>query len=194
MKSDYEISLVSKHLAGTILIPYHYLSKISKDFKSGYNYGLLKDGKIVGVCIYTALPVPELAVGMFGLKRRDQWGIYELSRLCLIPEIQKTEHNLASWFVAKTIKMLREEVEVRAILSYADSAYHRGTVYKALGFKYYGLSEPKSDFYEKVGDKLVKRSRGNENEGVWIARTQKHRYLKVFDKTFTVLWKEELWK
>ena len=98
MKSQYSIFIIKKSEAKTILDNYHDLSYKSKGFKSGYNYGLFKDNIIVGVCIYTGFPVPELVNGMFGLERTDQDGFFELSRLCLEPTVQNEEHNLASWF------------------------------------------------------------------------------------------------
>jgi hypothetical protein len=107
-KNDFKIEKISKEEAGTILLKYHYLKDISKGFKSGFNYGLFKEDCLVGVIIFTGFPVPELAKGMLGLGRTEQQGLFELSRLCLEPNIQKEEHNLASWFISKAIRELRK--------------------------------------------------------------------------------------
>ena len=108
MKSDFSISLIGKNECATILEKFHYLKDISKGFKSGVNFGLWNNkSELVGVCIFTGLPVPELVKGMFGLDRRDQSGFFELSRLCLRPDVQRDEHNLASWFVSRAIKHLK---------------------------------------------------------------------------------------
>lgn len=194
-KKDFTIKQVSKQEAGTILLKYHYLKDISKGFKSGFNYGIFKDGILLGVIIFTGFPVPELAKGMLGLERNEQQGLFELSRLCLEPEIQQEEHNLASWFVARAIKQLRKDTEVKIILSYADADYHNGTVYKACNFKYYGLSAPKKDFWiEQPDGTFKKHSRGKTKgvKGEWRARSRKHRYLIVFDKKLNVRWEEKL--
>lgn len=96
--------------------------------------------------------------------------------------------NLTSWFVCKAIKKLRMELrernkrerdeylrnggevgdlfyesmrhrgELRVLLSYADDLYHKGYIYQASGFKYYGMSKEKNDFWyyaecEEVGAK-----------------------------------------
>ena len=191
MKSDFKIKLISKANCATILLKFHYLKDISKGFKSGVNYGLFNNGALVGVCIYTGFPVPELVKGMFGLCRTDQKGFYELSRLCLEPEIQKTEHNLASWFVSKTVKLLKSQFNVRAILSYADNDHHSGTVYKACNFAYYGLTAVKKDFWILQNDgSHVKHSRGKTKgiAGEWRLRSQKHRFLMMFDKKLICLW------
>jgi hypothetical protein len=192
-KHDYELAEVSKAQAAPLLHQYHYLTGISKGFKSGYNVGLFHYGSHdpVGVCIFTGFPTPELAVGAFGLSRDDQGGLWELSRLVLHPDYQAEEHNLAGWFMSRAIRMLRRHHLVRAILSYADNDYHSGTVYRATGFTYYGLTAKKKDFWvEQPDGTLVKHSRGPVSGlvGEWRARTQKHRFLKVFDRTLKVEW------
>jgi hypothetical protein len=192
MKSQYQISRIDKREADSILSRYHYLKNTSKGFKSGYNYGLYKDRILVGVCIYTGFPVPELVKGMFGLEREDQAGFFELSRLCLDPLVQKQEHNIASWFVSRTIQELRRTTTVRSILSYADSDFHQGTVYKACNFTYYGLTDPKSDFWIKQpSGSFIKHSRGKTKgvEGEWRPRSRKHRFVLIFDKTLDIKWK-----
>jgi hypothetical protein len=134
-------------------------------------------------------PVPELAVGIFGLERNDQNGLYELSRLCIHPDIQKSEHNIASWFVSRCIKLLKTIENVRSILSYADSSYHDGTVYKACNFKYYGLTKKRPDFYIKQADgSFVKHSRGKTKGivGEWRPRSQKHIFVLVYDKKLKI--------
>jgi len=188
MKSDFYIDRVGKEEIKELLYTYHYLKDESKDFKSGYNYSLyrksftdvLNIGGSVGVCIFTGLPVPEIAVGAFGLSRNEQQGIFELSRLCIHPEVQKEEYNITSWFVSRCIKRFRKDARVSAILSYADSNHHAGTIYRACNFQYYGLTEPKKDFYYTDG---TKHSRGSVKgaDGEWRSRSRKHRYLMVFD-------------
>ena len=87
MKSDFYIDKVCKEEVKELLYTYHYLKDESKDFKSGFNYGLyrrsftdiLNIGGCLGTCIFSGLPVPEIAVGAFGLERNQQQGIYELS-------------------------------------------------------------------------------------------------------------------
>jgi len=200
MKSDFYIDRVGKEDIKELLYTYHYLKDESKDFKSGFNYGLyrrsftdiLRIGSCLGACVFTGLPVPEIAVGAFGLERNQQEGIYELSRLCIHPDLQKEEYNITSWFVSRCIRRFRKDATVRAILSYADSHHHTGTIYRACNFQYYGLTDPKKDFYYADG---TKHSRGSTRgvDGEWRDRSRKHRYLMVFQKELKdrLLWKEE---
>jgi len=201
MKSDFYIDKVCKEEIKNLLFTYHYLKDESKDFKSGFNYGLYRNsvtdilniGGCLGTCVFTGLPVPEIAVGAFGLERNEQQGIYELSRLCIHPDLQKTEYNITSWFVSRCIKRFRKDANVRAILSYADSNHHSGVIYRACNFTYFGLTDSKKDFYYSDG---TKHSRGSVKgkEGEWRERSRKHRFLLVFDKTLTVKWNEEKWE
>jgi hypothetical protein len=198
MKSDYYIDRISKKDAEELLLTYHYLKDFSKGYKSGYNYGLFRKndfsplniGGPVGVCIFTGLPVPEVAQGAFGLARNEQEGLFELSRLCIHTETQKGEYNITSWFVSRAIKQLRKDTQVKAIISYADNDFHTGTIYRACNFKYCGLTDAKKDFYYADG---TKHSRGKMKgaAGEWRERSRKHRYVMMFDKKLKLLWTDE---
>jgi hypothetical protein len=203
MKSDFYIDRVGKEEIKDLLYTHHYLKDESKDFKSGFNYGLyrrsftdiLRIGNCLGACVFTGLPVPEIAVGAFGLERNQQEGIYELSRLCIHPEVQKEEYNITSWFVSHCIRRFRKDARVRCILSYADANHHTGVIYRACNFTYYGLTAPKKDFYYADG---TKHSRGSVKgiKGEWRDRSRKHRYLMIFDKELNdrLTWNKEDWK
>jgi len=207
MKSQYYIERVSKKELEPLLLTYHYLKDESKTFRSHYNYGLFKYpdwecplniGGCLGGIIFSTIPVPEIAVGAFGLERNQQEGIYELSRLCIHPDLQKEEHNITSWFVSRCIRRFRKDARVRCILSYADANHHSGTIYRACNFGYYGLTDKKSDFWIKQPDgSYIKHSRGPTKgvEGEWRERSRKHRYLMIFDKKLKerLTWKEEKW-
>ena len=198
MKSDFYIDKVSKDEIKDLLYTHHYLKDESKDFKSGYNYGLFKHtdwecslriGGCLGACIFTGLPVPEIAVGAFGLGRNEQQGLFELSRLCIEPSTQSREYNITSWFVSRAIRQLRKDTEVKAIISYADSNHHSGTIYRACNFKYAGLTDARKDFYFADGTKHS-RGRVKGSEGEWKERSRKHRYVMIFDKSLKLAWKE----
>jgi hypothetical protein len=198
VKSDFYIDKVSKDEIKDLLYTHHYLKDESKDFKSGYNYGLfrytewecpLRIGGCLGACIFTGLPVPEIAVGAFGLERHEQQGLFELSRLCIEPSTQSCEYNITSWFVSRAIRQLRKDTEVKAIISYADSNHHTGTIYRACNFKYAGLTDARKDFYFADGTKHS-RGRVKGSEGEWKDRSRKHRYVMIFDKSLKLAWKE----
>jgi hypothetical protein len=207
VKDEYFIDKVSKEEIKDLLYTYHYLKDESKDFKSGFNYALyrksftdvLRIGSPIAACVFTSFPVPELAVGAFGLQRNEQEGLYELSRLCVHPDVQKEEYNITSWFVSRCIKRFRKDTKVKAILSYADSNHHTGVIYRATNFRYFGTTDPKSDFWiEQPDGSYIKHSRGPTRslKGEWRERTRKHRYMIIFDKELEkrLKWKDHKWK
>ena len=189
MIKNFNIKKINKKECKSILEEYHYLSKINKGFRSGYNFGLFKSDRLVGVCIFHSPSVPETVKGGFGLKRYQQDSIFELGRLCILPIV--TQKNILSWFVSRSIKLLRKETKVRAILSYADSNFHTGYIYQATNFNYYGLTDKKKDFwFENEDGTFTKHQRGPVKgfKGEWRPRTQKHRYLLIYDQTLVCEW------
>ncbi len=189
---NYTIKQISKKECECLLFNHHYLSKNTKTFRSGINYGLFFEGLLIGVAIYHSPSAPETVKGCFGLARNDQQGIYELGRLSIDPSCY--EKNLTSWFLSRTMKLLKAEFDVRAILTYADSEHHTGFIYQATNFKYYGLTASKKDYWFLQDDgTYIKHQRGKIKgcEGEWRPRSRKHRYLIMFDKTLECLWQQE---
>ena len=188
-KTKPQIRRITKDEASSLLNPYHYLTKESKGFRSGYNYGAFVNGKLEAVCIFHNPSVPELVKGCFGLERNEQTGIFELGRLVKNPNADGS--IILSQVVALAIKELKRETNVRAILSYADSRFHTGYIYQAINFGYYGLSAKKADFWFELEDgSYVKHTRGKVKgaKGEWRPRPQKHRYLMVYDKKLIPSW------
>ena len=189
MFQNLSIRAITKSECAKLLNEYHYLSKESKGFRCGFNYGIFKQDELISVCIFHAPSVPELVKGCFGLDRSSQEGIYELGRLCVHPE--HNFKNLLSWFVSKSIKLLKKETVLKAVISYADSKLHNGFIYQATNFSYYGLTDKKKDFWFELDDgTFIKHSRGpvKNKRGEWRDRTRKHRYMLVFDKTLKTKW------
>lgn len=191
MIKNFNIIKITKEECKSILKEYHYLSKINKGFRSGFNFGLMHNSKLVGVCIFHSPSVPETVKGCFGLERNNQQGIYELGRLCILPSI--TKKNILSWFVSKCIKLLRKETKVHALLSYADSSFHNGYIYQATNFGYYGLTDKKKDFWFNTGNgTFTKHQRGPVKGfvGEWRPRERKHRYLLIYSDNLQCKWKK----
>ena len=189
---NYEIKNVTKATCKEFLDKHHYLSKQGYGFRSGFNYGLYDEDKLIGVTVFHTVSAGETVKGCFGLDKSDQKGIWELGRFAIDPEHNKK--NLSSWFLSRCIKRLRSETEVRAIISYADTEFHVGYLYQAVNFRYYGLTSPKKDFWVKKADgTFVKQSRGKTLgvDGEWRNRSRKHRYLLIFDKKLKTRWVEE---
>ena len=190
--SKFDIKKINRNECKEFLATRHYLSLQGRSFRSGQNFGLFLGNELIGVAIFHGVSAGETVMGAFGLEKTEQAGFYELGRLAL--DADNNAKNLASWFLAQTIKRLRKEVNVRAIITYADSSLHYGGIYQAVNFKYYGLTAKKKDFYVKQEDgSFVLQARGKTKgvAGEWRDRTRKHRYMIVYDKTLSVKWVEQ---
>lgn len=190
--SNYKIKRVSKAECEQILSKNHYLSKQGFSFRCGRNYGLFLEDKLIGVAIFHTVSAWETVKGAFGLEDKEQKGFWELGRLAI--DGGYAVKNLNSWFVARCIKLLRAEENVRALISYADTEYHEGYIYQALNFTYYGLTAPKKDFWVKQDDGTYKKQSRGVTKGVdgeWRPRSRKHRYMMVFDLSLTVKWTQQ---
>ena len=167
----------------------HYLSEEQPGIRSGINYGLYFNDILVGCCNYISPSSQHTLSSILGKSHDSDIRLVELGRLCILPTVTKT--NILSWFVSQTFKLLKQRNERIIVLSYADTRYHRGTIYQALSMKYYGLTSPVKDYYYLDND--IKRRRGKidrERPGEYRMRSLKHRYLKVIGKGILIKWKE----
>jgi hypothetical protein len=81
--------------------------------------------------------------------------------------------------------MLKQK-EVKAVITLADDSRHVGSIYQVCNFKYYGLTNKKTDFFCADG-RVNPRGKTKDLQGVWLPRTQKHRYAFLLDKRMNVL-------
>ena len=112
---------------------YHYSNNIN-GLHSLYCFKLVYKNDIIGALIYGYL-------GMANVWRKyaeNEKDIIELNRLCCIDDTFK---NTESYFIAKTIKWLKHNTNIKTIISYADPTYnHTGIIYKASNFKLIGMT------------------------------------------------------
>lgn len=185
----FTIKEITLNESSNFVAKYHYLGK--SKFMAVYNYGLFIDTTLVGVASFSIPQGNKTLQSWFNLPSSDKT-VLELSRLCLIPELNGS--NALSYLLGKSLKMLKK-YNIKAVISLADSKRHVGSIYQVCNFKYFGLTKEKNDFYSYNGDGSFKKGiRGvkiSETEGVWVARTRKHRYAYILDKTIVCNYKEE---
>jgi hypothetical protein len=154
---------------------WHYLGDAG--FLSQINFGAYFDGELEGAISYGPLSAPEMK-GYWD--RTNQFGWYEIKRLTMSPRCPR---NSESRFIGKTIALLRKRCIIRGIVTYADSGVgHTGVIYKASGFQYMGLTEPRTDFW--MGDVNVGQRRGGIKGklGEWRPRSRKHLFIKQYEE------------
>jgi len=169
----------------------HYITRETGTFRSSFAVGAFHEGICHAVCTFASPSVAEAIQGAFGLPKGQFEGIFELTRFCISDELRGVVKNAGSWFMARSLKALRKDRPVRAIITYADSSLHDGGLYRASNFIYCGMAAQKSDFWFLQPDGTYKKhSRGpmKGKAGEWRPRTRKHRYVIVYDKTLTLLW------
>lgn len=183
-KNIFNIKEISKSEAFSFIKVYHYLKDAK--FFAKFSYGLFIDDILVGCATYSN---PQGIVAMkswFGLENDNQ-DVLELSRLCMLPSLNNS--NATSYLLGNSLKMLKYH-DVKAIITLADASRHVGSIYQICNFTYYGLTNKKTDFYTFDG-KVNPRGETKNIRGVWLPRTQKHRYCYILDKNLICLLKEE---
>lgn len=187
-KDIFSISKISKKTAYAFVRNYHYLADAK--FFCIHAYGLYYKSEMgevcVGVATYSNPQGASALKGWFGLPNSDQT-VLELSRLCLLPSLNGT--NATSFLLGGSLRLLKKE-GIRAVITLADASRHIGSIYQVCNFKYYGLSDKKSDFYTEDGQRDPRIETKNMG-GVWVERTRKHRYCYLLDKSLKVLYDEQ---
>jgi hypothetical protein len=129
----YYVKHLKRHDVRDFIESNHY-SKSINGCIADYCFGLFnKDGVMVGAMFYGRMAMA------------NQWkrfsdnpdNVIELRRLCCI---DSTPKNAESFFIGKTLRMLRKLWRKNGVVvSYADKEYnHEGTIYKASNFKMIG--------------------------------------------------------
>lgn len=130
----------------------------------------------VGLCAVVTFGVPPSRHLQMSACPSDPSKVLELNRLWIDDRMPR---NTASRFV----RMCMKHMPPRVIVSYADPvAGHSGTVYRAMGFKYAGMTDAdrKTPRYDYVPDN-GKHSRDafRSGEFVKVRRVPKHKFWDV---------------
>jgi hypothetical protein len=152
---------------------WHYLGNTG--FLATYSFGAYFDGSIMGAISFHPPSARETIRGLF--QTEEQAGFWEIGRLAMSDDCPP---NSESRFIAIAIRLLKRRTQIKAIITYADTAAgHKGIIYRAAGFVYLGLTAPKADFW--VDGKIQQRGKTRGIQGKWKARSRKHLYVKTFE-------------
>lgn len=166
---QFRVEQISKRQANACYRKWHYLGE--QDFISTIHFGVKTEGELWGAISFGPPNATEIEEFF---TRNSQEGWFEIKRLALSESLPK---NSESHFIAISIRLLRKLYEVRGIITYADSAMgHTGIIYKASGFKYLGLTEPKNDYW--IDGKIQQRGGTTGMGGEWKPRSRKHLFVK----------------
>lgn len=213
-KSNFIVKKVDPFDPGGVelLIKYHYLHRNGKVNRCPLiaAYGLYhtdSPNEILGFCTYGNPVSPTIEASLFKDGRRygARDGALELRRVVMRPDVQTSEHNITSWFVSRTMRLLSKTRTCDYILSYASTGLHQGTIYKALNFKFYGLASPGSYYYyvSKTGKaatfKQTKRLTDHtKNNSIYFYKCRDFRKMRFIywvnrDLERKCVWEEVTW-
>ena len=178
------VKQVTRDECSDLILNVHY----AKRWPSiSYAFGLFDGEELIGCVTYGTPPSSNLRTGIAG--KENQQLVLELNRLVL----KYNEKNQASFLVSKSLKLLTSGL---IIVSFADIEQgHKGIVYQACNFGYYGLSAKRTDWKVKGKERLhgisvADEFRGKPNraqlmrdkygDGFYLApRSRKHRYIYI---------------
>lgn len=174
----FTIEQISKVNAYTFVSKYHYLHDAI--FFNQYSYGLFYKGILIGVASY-AQPQGAMTIkGWFGDQFKGRTNqVMELQRLAMLPCLNGT--NATSYLLGRSMKLLKQ-YHVKVVITLADASRHVRSIYQVCNFKYYGLTNPKTDFYREDTGLKNGHAKTKNVLGCSINRTRKHRYCFKLDR------------
>lgn len=107
---------------------WHYSGSINGCI-SDYCYGLFDSENLIGAIFYGRMAMASQYKRFSGTESN----VIELRRLCCIDDTPK---NTESYFIGRSLRLLRNDWKKGTVVSYADKEHgHSGIIYKASNFK-----------------------------------------------------------
>lgn len=148
-KADWLIADASLQKATRMVRQYHYAHGGSNTYVALHGLYRKSNYELCGICWW--LPPTR---GAAARHWPDPEAVLTLSRLVIVPGMPT---NAATFLMRRSIKML--DPRWRLLLTYADpSQGHEGTIYRASGWEYDGLSKPERVYFIK--EQMVSRKCG----------------------------------
>tara|TARA_R100001244_G_scaffold25113_2_gene25381 strand:+ start:49279 stop:50553 length:1275 start_codon:yes stop_codon:yes gene_type:complete len=138
--TDVRVTAIEQHEAISFMSKYHYLPRFRKNTRK--TYGIFLKDILIGVTIF-ANPSYNTVCKRHNLQNKQ---VLELVRLIVDPRYQK--HNLISFSLSRSIKLIKKDPDICLLISFSDPHFgHTGTVYKASNWIEDGSTRP-SYYYE----------------------------------------------
>jgi len=185
---DYYIERVERNVIKDFVEEHHY-SKSINGVVSDYCFAMYKGEELIGAMLYGRLGMANAWKKYADAEHK----VTELRRLVLIDDTPK---NSESWFIGWTLRWLKKNTDIEAIVSYADANYgHSGIVYKATNFEHIGMTSAGRVIMwngKKYHDKTIRTKYKGElkpfakrvkyaletGEAYYVKQEPKHTYLK----------------
>lgn len=157
----------------------HY-KKSARSLKPRHVFGLYYEELLVGIAVYGE-PCGFKVAETYGGTRHE---ILELRRFCLLNECPK---NSESFFMSKTLRMLKQ-FYIKRVVSYSDpNKGHEGVIYKASNWNYVGREKYRTPIL-KIGKRSVSaREVYQKKNGKYTPAAVQYQKLKADGKAKMVL-------
>lgn len=133
-KVNYKVNHVTRKEVSDFIERYHYSGSINGVI-ADYCFSMMDGSKIIGAALFGRMAM----VGQWKRFSNKESDVIELRRLCCTDEAIR---NSESYMIGKMLKWLRDNTQIKIVVSYADAEYnHVGTIYKASNFKYNGFRQ-----------------------------------------------------
>ena len=186
--SRFEIQVVGRDAVKSLLEKHHYTHSVGKVTIA---YGLFDGGTLVGAITYGQVSSRDLAQSIF--EGGNQHNCFEFLRMVVLDDVTCSR----SWFIARTIKLLRKShPHIRMLVSFADQTEgHWGYVYQASNWLYTGTTNKKYHYLrgeKRVNKRVVwdaaqkismpEKDFAAQNGYIKIEELPKFRYIYPLDK------------
>jgi hypothetical protein len=157
------IQLVAKgrDWLNTMATQYHYMHRPVHPRATPFGWGiefdgaqLQPDGAPSGFIVFSSIHYTKLR-GEFGYEGLPtKWQVLSLSRLWLHDNLPRNSETVTIGKAMRAVQKRWLEVhppvfwdqpyEIRKVISYSDTRYHQGTIYKAANFREYGKTKSRA--------------------------------------------------
>lgn len=128
---DFTVKRLTRKEITPFIESWHY-SKSINGCIADYCYGLFNGDELIGAMFYGRMAMAN----QWKRFSSTESNVIELRRLCCIDDTPK---NTESYFIGKSLRLLKKDWGKGVVVSYADKEYgHSGIIYKASNFKMIG--------------------------------------------------------
>lgn len=186
--SDYEVRDISHNRAKVFIERHHYSRGCSNT--AVYCHAMyLKNGlNLLGIAMW----LPPTRVACESVNKENWTKVLSLTRLAIHPMVPT---NGASFLIAASIKLIKEDGRFTDLVTYADESQgHTGAIYRATNWNYVGRTGPYPRWIDRDGKQVAAKATVNRTKAQMEALGHskqgsffKHKFtMKIADKSCDV--------
>jgi hypothetical protein len=155
---DYVVRDVPAREAREFVVEHHYSKGCSNT--RVYSHGLYRAGEtdLLGVALW----LPPTKVAAQSVNREAWQKVLSLTRLAVKPDVPS---NAASFLMARSIKLIRQDGRFVSLVTYADDFMgHTGAIYRATNWTYVGQMKGSPRWEDADGRQVARKSTVSRND------------------------------